>query len=148
MSALLHYQLLSLLTACDSSNPCCCRAASQSASNLVYPNVDVDLSAIDSALAQHIPSLEVQSRLRGTLAVDRRGLPVGQHHSTTNAAALYALMFGHQNTMLAGAVAWCRDRERQQPRSGRRPSPWLVAAACGPPHSCQARGASQVCMFL
>lgn len=57
-----------LWTAFDPRNRCCRRAAVQSASNLVYPSVDVDLSAIDSALAQHIPSLEVQQRLQGTFA--------------------------------------------------------------------------------
>lgn len=37
----------------------------QSVSHLLYPSVEVDLSAIDNALAHHIPSLQVQQRLQG-----------------------------------------------------------------------------------
>jgi len=37
----------------------------QNVSHLLFPGVEVDLAAVDSAVEQHLPSLEVNQRLKG-----------------------------------------------------------------------------------
>lgn len=45
--------------------------AVQNVSHLLYPNVEVNLSAIDDALSQHIPSLELNQRLKSEFVLQR-----------------------------------------------------------------------------